>query len=82
MKKRAETVADLVRAFGGTSKMAGWLDVVPSTVSNWKEQNSIPTGWHLKIYLECQSRGIPFSPRIFRLNEGRRSEGRAERAVS
>jgi hypothetical protein len=69
MPHRAETVAQLVAAFGGTGKLAEWLDVVPSTVSNWKEQNSIPTGWHLRLYLECEKRGISFAPKIFRLKE-------------
>lgn len=69
MRDRAENVSDLVDAFGGTCELADWLDVVPSTVSNWKDQNAIPTGWHLRLYLECQRRGISFSPHIFRLKE-------------
>lgn len=69
MPRRAETVAQLVAAFGGTGKLAEWLDVVPSTVSNWKEQNAIPTGWHLRLYLECKRRDIAFAPRIFRLKD-------------
>lgn len=69
MPHRAETVTQLVDAFGGTGKLAEWLDVVPSTVSNWKEQNSIPTGWHLRLYLECKKRRIEFAPNIFRLKE-------------
>ena len=30
---------------------------------------AIPTGWHLRLYLECERRGIRFSPKIFRLKE-------------
>lgn len=84
MPRRAETVADLVAAFGGTGKLAEWLDVVPSTVSNWKEQNAIPTGWHLRLYLECERRGIAFAPKIFRLKEDERpprpKQGRSQSA--
>jgi hypothetical protein len=66
-RKRIDTVADLVTAFGGTFALARWADVVPSTVSNWKEQNHIPPGWHLRLYLECQQRKLNVSPKLFGL---------------
>jgi len=67
--KRIDTVAQLVKALGGTFAVAKWADVVPSTVSNWKEQNHIPPGWHLRIYLECQNRNLNVSPKLFGLND-------------
>ena len=69
MTKRIETVAQLVKAFGGTGKLAEWADVVPSTVSNWKDQGHIPPGWHLRLYLECQRRKINVSPELFGIEE-------------
>jgi predicted SpoU family rRNA methylase len=65
--KRIETVEQLVAAFGGTFKLAKWADVVPSTVSNWKEQGHIPPGWHLRLYLECQQRNLNVSKKLFGL---------------
>jgi predicted SpoU family rRNA methylase len=67
--KRIETVAQLVKAFGGTFALAKWADVVPSTVSNWKEQGHIPPGWHLRLYLECQQRKLNVAPKLFGLSE-------------
>ena len=58
MANRIETVDQLVSAFGGTAEFSRWLDVVPSTISNWKEQGCIPPGWHLRLYLECQRREL------------------------
>ena len=69
MPNRIETVTHLVAAFGGTSALAAWLDVVPSTVSNWNDQDFIPTGWHLRIYLECQRKGLHVSPKLFGLED-------------
>lgn len=67
--KTIETVSDLVAAFGGTGAMAEWLDVGPSTVSNWKALGFIPNGYHLRIYLECQARGIDIAPSVVGLRE-------------
>jgi hypothetical protein len=58
-------VDQLVDAFGGTSRFAEWCDVGPSTVSNWKALGYVPSGYHLRIYLEAQARGIVLSPRLF-----------------
>lgn len=63
------TVDDLVNAFGGTSKFAAWCDVGPSTVSNWKAFGSIPSGYHLRIYLEARTRGLDLSPKLFGFRE-------------
>ncbi len=80
MPKRIETVAQQDKAFGGTGVLAKWCDVVPSTVSNWKEQDHIPPGWHLRLYLECQQRNLNVAPKLFGLEvkaNGRRPKQRA-----
>ncbi|CAN1724411.1 protein of unknown function [Hyphomicrobium sp. 1Nfss2.1] len=69
MPKRIETVAQLVTALGGTTALANWLDVVPSTVSNWKEHDRIPPGWHLQLYLECRTRELSVAPGLFGIKE-------------
>lgn len=58
MSHKIETVDDLARAFGGTKRLAEWADVVQSAVSNWRDANSIPPGYHLRLYFECRRRGL------------------------
>ena len=65
MKHIISTVDELVDAFGGTGEFASWLDVGPSTVSNWKSFGHIPNGYHLKIFLEAYSRGLQLSSNVF-----------------
>jgi hypothetical protein len=55
----------LVDAFDGTTAFARWLDVGSSTVSNWKADGAIPRGYHLRIYLEAQRRGLRLDPCVF-----------------
>lgn len=55
--QRISSIRELVGAFGGTGKLAEFLKVVPSAVSNWLAQKEIPRGYHLDIYLECERRG-------------------------
>lgn len=58
MMHEIETVDDLATAFGGTKRLAEWADVVPSCVSNWRDANHIPPGYHLRLYFECKARGL------------------------
>lgn len=59
------TVDDLVDAFGGTGEFAQWLDVGPSTVSNWRALGYVPNGYHLKVFLEAIERGHVLAPSVF-----------------
>lgn len=79
MPKHIETVAQLVSALGGTTAVANWLDVVPSTISNWKEHGQIPTGWHLQLYLECQRRELSVAPGLFGIKDNGPDEPASER---
>lgn len=67
--KRADTVAEFVTSFGGTSAMAEFLDVGMPCVSNWKRENFIPSGWHLRLFLEAQRRQIAVAPDLFGIAE-------------
>lgn len=69
LPKAIETVPQLVTAFGGTKALADWADVVPSTVSNWKDHGHIPNGWHFRLYLECRKRKLKISPKLFNIGE-------------
>jgi predicted SpoU family rRNA methylase len=77
--KRIETVAQLVKAFGGTFALAKWADVVPSTVSNWKEQDAIPPGWHLRLYLECAQRKLNVAPKLFEIEDKPKTKAKPRR---
>jgi hypothetical protein len=55
---RITSVKQLVNAFGGRSKFAEFLKVVPTAVSNMVSDEHIPRGYHLEIYLECEERGL------------------------
>lgn len=65
MSKLISTVDELAYEWGGTGALAEWLDVVPSAVSNWRKDDSIPAGYHLRLYLEAQARGLKLSPKLF-----------------
>lgn len=66
----ARTVEELVAAFGGTKAMADWADVGMSAVSNWIAQGYIPRGYHLRLYLEAQRRGILIDPSLLGVDGG------------
>jgi len=80
MTKHIAKVDQLVDAFGGTSRFAEWCDVGPSTVSNWKALGYVPSGYHLRIYLEAMARGFDLSPRLFGFDEWPAAMGNASRA--
>lgn len=68
--KQIKTVADFVAAFGGTAELADFLDVGMPCVSNWKRDDAIPPGWHLRLFLEAQRRGISVPPEFFGVKIG------------
>lgn len=79
------TVRELVTAFDGTGKLADFLKIVPSAVSNMLAQNDIPRGYHLEIYLECERRGLRLDTEaLFGLAEERptRPKRKAEQRVA
>lgn len=65
MNHRIASIDDLIAAFGGTTALGDWLGVGASAVSNWQARGNIPTGWHLRIYLECERRRIPIDLAVF-----------------
>lgn len=59
------SIADVVKAFGGTSGMAEWAGIGASAVSNWIDRDQIPPGWHFRMYRDAQSRGYEIDPAVF-----------------
>lgn len=77
MIKRLETVDQVIDALGEAKTqgannriVAGWLGLNASAVCNWRERQNIPSGWHLRFYLEAQKRGMEILPRVFGLEGG------------
>lgn len=60
-----KSVADIVKAFGGTFALAEWAGVVPSAVSNWVAKDYIPPGWHYRMYRELVARGFDVDEAVF-----------------
>lgn len=74
MTKRLQTVDQVIDAFGGAKRAAAnnkavavWLGLNTSAVCNWRERQSIPSGWHLRFYLESQKRGMQIDGSVFGL---------------
>ena len=72
MTRRLRTVDQLVDAFGGHRRQADnnktvarWLGINTSAVCNWRERKSIPSGWHMRLYLEAEKRGMEVDPKLF-----------------
>lgn len=66
-KRSLRSVADIVKAFGGTKKTAEWANTYMSTVSNWLANDEIPNGWHYRMHLELTARGFVVEPEAFGL---------------
>ena len=76
MTKRLQTVDQILDAFGGAKRpadnnkaIATWLGLNTSAVCNWRERDNIPSGWHMRFYLEAEKRGMSIDPRVFGVDE-------------
>ena len=74
MKHILNTVDDVIDALGGhktaaanNKAVARWLGLNTSAVCNWRERRNIPSGWHLRFYLEAKERGMEIGPAVFGL---------------
>lgn len=68
-RETLKTVDEVIDAFGGNTVLAEWLGIGDTAVSNWRERKSIPSGWHLRLYLEAEARGWFIDPKLFGLEE-------------
>lgn len=56
-RKTLRTVGDIIKAFGGPSKVAKWTGLTPPAISYWLSEDFVPPAWHLRIWLELEARG-------------------------
>lgn len=59
------TEREAIRALGGRAKVAAWLNVSISAVSNWIAYGHIARGKELHILLSLRARGYEVSPKLF-----------------
>src|SRR5262245_19914369 len=69
MGKPITTVADLVRALGGTAKAAKWAGVKPAAISQWLRRGFVPPGWHLRLLIELKRREFQIDPTLFGVSD-------------
>ena len=76
MTKRLQTVDQILDAFGGAKRpadnnkvIAAWLGLNTSAVCNWRERDNIPSGWHMRFYLEAEKRRMKIDPSVFGITE-------------
>lgn len=65
--ERIMTIPQLVQRLGGAGEVAGLFGIVDTAVMNWIAFDRIPSGWHLRLYLIAQDRGLDVSLRCFGL---------------
>jgi hypothetical protein len=65
MRYDIESIADLIAALGGPSSIGDWLGITQEAVSNWKARDCIPPGWHLKLLVALNRRGLTVNPNLF-----------------
>ncbi len=69
MARTITDVSGLVEALGGRVEVAKLLGIGGTAVSMWSERG-IPTGWHLRLAIECGRRGLTIDPALFDLPAG------------
>lgn len=75
--KTLSSVADVVTAFGGPSKLAAWAGHGSTMVSNWEARGYIPPGWYFRLAGWATANGFELSPRVFGQDEDPRPKCRA-----
>lgn len=65
--KVIRSIDDFVKMLGGPSRTAEWLGVTPSYVSNMLARGYLPSGFHMRAWLEIVHRGYEASPEFFEL---------------
>jgi len=65
MSKPLTSVASVIEAFGGPTKMGEAFGIRPSAVSNWKAAGRFSERMHYRIKVEAEARGIEIDPAVF-----------------
>lgn len=66
--QQIKSVEEVVDALGGDTQVATWLGISQPAVAAWKSRESIPGGWHLRIYARLLAMDIECDPKVFGLS--------------
>ena len=67
IKRPVRTIADFVKAMGGTGATAEWAGVTDGYVSNMLARGYLPGGFHMRAFVELKRRGFDADPALFDL---------------
>ena len=56
---------DLIAAFGGQTALGKLLHVSQGAISLWKFRGTIPPGWHIRLLIEADRKGLRLAPELF-----------------
>jgi hypothetical protein len=70
MTKRYDinTLIELERYYGGQKGLQAKFSLSQPSVSHWRRRG-VPTGYHLRIYLELRMAGKTVNPEIFEIDD-------------
>ena len=82
MLKPCASISDAIEMMGGPRVVAERYCVAPAEVYRWAIRDCIPTGWHLRMYLDLRSRGCePSLSGVFGLDDWPRRPRRSQKKV-
>lgn len=58
----ASSVADIIKRFGGPTKLARRFGLESNVVRNWRLRQKIPGDWHLPLLEAAAKEGIKLTP--------------------
>ena len=58
------TIAELIDAFGGPTRMSKIFGGGPSRFCNYKAAGRLPDCMHMRIYVEAKARGLDIAPEL------------------
>jgi len=67
-RRMIATAKDAIRALGGPTAVAEWLNLDQSTISGWGIRGAIGRGWEMHIYWSLRDRGFThanLAPEVF-----------------
>ena len=71
-KRMIATAKDAIRALGGPTAVAEWLNLDQSTISGWGTRGAIGRGWEMFIYQSLRDRKYTqdqIAPKVFGIDD-------------
>ena len=68
-KKQIKTVGDLIRALGGQRPVARWLNIAPSSVQKWINNNRVSRWRTAAILARIRAEGLDVAPELLGMSD-------------